>query len=149
MLMGVVGFLVVMESLAAHFLLHPRYPVTGFVVTATGLLTLVWLVWDYAALGAATTRVTSEDIVLSAGLRATAVIPLRLVSSAITPSWSDLSGAPVVDPTKPAEPNVLLSLSEPVTVKVLGGRRKTRRLALCVDAPAEFLIAVKNADDAS
>ena len=141
-------FLVVVESSVAHFLLHPYFPVAGFVVTGLGLASLGWLIWDYVVLGKPTTRVTGDSILLHVGLRAKAAIPVRLVASVSTPSWSDLSTEPeqfFLNPTKPMDPNILLALSEPILVKVFGVSRRVQHLALSIDRPKEFQAAVNNA----
>jgi hypothetical protein len=146
MLMSVVIFLVVVECTVAHFLLHPRFPIAGFIITGLGLISLGWLVWDYAVLGKATTRVTDDSIVLRVGLRAKAIIPLRHVASISTPSTSELTTQPLfLDPTKPADPDIVLKMTEPVLVKVLGVSRQVQQLAFSIDRPNEFQAAVNNA----
>jgi hypothetical protein len=152
LLMTVVIFLVAVECTVAHFLLHPYFPTFGFIITAFGVVSLGWMVWDYRLLGRATTLVTADSIVLRVGLRAKAIVPLRLVQSVSTPSWSDLSTETqrlLLDLTKPTDPNILLVLSEPVPVKLLGAlQRPAQQIALSIDRPTEFQTAVNNAREA-
>jgi hypothetical protein len=140
------GFLVVVESVGVHVLLFRRSPILAIALSLLGVAGLVWLIRDQRALGAVPTTISAGGVHLRVGLRAEARIPRAAIASAVAPAWSDLPAAPepgYLHPTKPAEPNVLLTFTEPVTVRLVGGlRRPVRRLALFVDEPAAFLGAL-------
>jgi hypothetical protein len=111
------------------------------------------MIADYLALGRLTTLITDESIRLRVGRRARATIPRKLLTTAITPSWRDLPDAPdrsYLNVTKPAEPNVLLTFSEPVVVNLPGGlRRSVRMLAIFFDRPEAFLAAIGGGENVS
>ena len=141
------AFLVAVESAGVHALLFRRLPWVAVTSSALGILALAWLVADHRALGSLASTVGEEAIELRVGRRLRATIPRALVVSAIAPTWRDLPAAPepgYVNATKPAEPNVLLTLREPVVAVLPGGLKKpVRRIALSVDAPEAFLVAVE------
>lgn len=139
----------VAETLGLHLWLVARHPLLAWTLTAISLGTLVWLAADYRALGAGRIRVTSDVIDLAIGKRVRGEVPRAAIASAIRPGWRDLPepGTPAakgfVNLTKPGTPNVLLSLSAPVSLRVAGGlTRSASRVALCVDQPDEFLAEV-------
>jgi hypothetical protein len=147
-LIGTLAVLVILETAGLHLLLFPYSVLLALAVSLLSLLALIWLIADYIALGRLTTIITDESIVLRVGRRARATIPLKLLKTAISPSWRDLPDAPnrsYLNVTKPAEPNVLLTFSEPVIVNLPGGlRRSISILAVLVDTPESFLAAIQN-----
>jgi hypothetical protein len=124
-----------------HALLVTRYPVIAWVLTAGSVLTLAWLAADFRAMRGSGVRVLAHAIDVRVGLRVRAVVPRALLASAIAPTWRDIPELPdgYLDATQPAEPNVLLTLREPVPVRLLGVRRPTRLIALHLDDAAGFL----------
>jgi hypothetical protein len=146
-------FIVAVESVAVHFLLFRWAPVTVSVLSLLGALSLAWLVADYRALGARTSTVTADAIRLEIGRRVAGHIPLRLVTSAVAPTWRDFPAPPgstLLDATRPTEPNVLLRFSEPVVLRLLDCvHRPFHALAFCVDHPEAFLAEVRRGVDSS
>src|ERR1043165_6649664 len=142
------AMLVILETGGVHLLLLRYSLLLALAVSLLSLTALVWLIADYLALGRLATIITDESLILRVGRRAKATIPLKLLATAITPSWRDLPDAPdgsYLNVTKPAEPNVLLSFTEPVVINLPGGlRRSIRMLALFVDTPGAFLSALRN-----
>jgi hypothetical protein len=140
--------LIILETVAAHLLLLRYSLLLALAVSLLSLSALAWLVADYLALSRLNTIITDESLILRVGRRARATIPRKLLTTAISPSWSDLPDAPsrtYLNVTKPAEPNVLLSFSEPVIIKLPGGlRRSIRMLAVFVDTPEAFLAAIQS-----
>lgn len=140
-------FLVAGESAGVHFLLFRHSPVLASLLSFLGVCAIAWLIADHAALGRRSTTVTAEEIVLRVGRRASAVIPRALVASAVSPTWRDIPASPspsYLNPTKPAEPNVLLSLTEPAMVRLPGGlRRPVRLIGLYLDTPEAFIAALQ------
>ncbi|HVZ48986.1 MAG TPA: hypothetical protein VG916_09395 [Gemmatimonadaceae bacterium] len=142
---GVLTFLVVVESVGMHLLLHQRHPALAWTLSALGIATLYWIVADAIQLGRTATEVTAGAIVLRVGKRASATLPRDAVASATIPTWRDIPprSPDFINLTKPVEPNVLLAFREPVTVVLLGAvRRPVRAIALRVDDPAGFIAAV-------
>lgn len=145
--MATLATLVVLETAGVHLLLLRYSLLLALAVSLISLSALIWLIADYLALGRLTSLITDESLVLRVGRRATATIPRKLLATAISPSWRDLPDAPnrsYLNVTKPAEPNLLLTFSEPVVVKLPGGlRRSIRMLAVHVDTPEAFLAALQ------
>lgn len=140
--------LVIVETLVLHLLLLRYSLLLALAVSLLSLSALVWLIGDYVALGSRTSTITDESLMLRVGWRATAQIPLKLLVSAISPSWRDLPNGPnrsYLNVSRPAEPNVLLTFSDPVMIHLPGGlRRSIRMLAVFVDTPEDFLAAIWN-----
>jgi hypothetical protein len=152
LLMGTLAALMVLETVGLHFLLASRHPIPAAILSLTGVAGLVWIVVDQVALGRGGTSVTPEEIRVHVGRRVAGAIPRGLVASADHHSWRDLpqtSDRLHFNGTKPAPPNVTITLSEPVTLRVLGRvNRPVRRLALCFDDPEAFLAALGTAGEA-
>jgi hypothetical protein len=145
--MATFGVLVVLETVGVHLILLRYSLFLALAVSLLSLSVLVWLIADYLALGKLDSVVTDESLLLRVGRRARATIPRRLLTRAIAPTWRDLPDGPdrsYLNVTKPAEPNVLLTFSQPVVVNLPGGlRRSIRTLAVFVDAPEAFLAAIR------
>lgn len=87
------------------------------------------------------------EVALRIAGRATVTVPRTALSVVPNPTWRDVpaSGTPgYLDLTAPAEPNVLLALSTPVSARLLGGllRRPVTTLGLHVDDPHAFAVAL-------
>jgi len=140
--------LVTLETVVVHLLLSRYSLLLAFAVSLLSFSAVIWLIADYLALGSLDSIVTDENLILRIGRRATATIPRNLLATAISPSWRDLPDAPnrsYLNLTKPAEPNVLLTFSEPVVITLPAGlRRSVRTLALFVDTPEAFLTAIRS-----
>jgi hypothetical protein len=143
--MGTIGALLVVETAALHLLLSRRAPIVAWLLTASSLLALAWIVGDDRALKRAdAVRVDDGHLHLDVGKRLRATIPRSLVREARTPTWRDLGGAlRPLNATRPAAPNVLLVLAAPRKVRVIGGvERPVGRIALRVDDPEKLLAAL-------
>lgn len=142
--------LVILETVGLHLILSRYSLPLALALSLLSLSALVWLISDYVALGKLKTTITDESLMLRAGRRARATIPRKLLTTAISPSWRDLPDTPnrsYLNVTKPAEPNVLLTFSEPVVVTLPGGlRRSISMLALFVDTPEAFLAAIQGVE---
>jgi hypothetical protein len=142
---GALVMLIVVETSALHFLVHPVAPVLGFVLTALSVCALWWIVADYRAMGRVAARIDATTLHLAVGRRLRASIPRSALAASFTPTWSDLGAAapPHLNATKPATPNVLLVFATPQPVLILGVVRKPiKRLSLHLDEPAAFLAAL-------
>ncbi len=146
--MATFAVLVIIETVVLHLLLYRYSLLLALVVSLLSLSALAWLVADYLALSRLNTIITDECLILRVGRRARATVPRKLLMIAISPSWRDLPDLPdrfYLNVTKPVEPNVLLTFSEPVIINLPGGlRRSIRILAVFVDAPEAFLAALRS-----
>ena len=143
-LIAAVAAVLVIETVVLHLLLVVRHPVLAWALTAGSVLTLAWLAVDFRAMAAGGVRILSYALDVRVGLRVRASIPRAQVASAVAPTWRDIPEVPdgFLDATKPAEPNVLVTLREPAIVRVLGVPRRVRSIALHLDDPAGFLAAL-------
>lgn len=133
------------ETLAIHLWISQRHPVVGWSLVALSLVSLAWVFADYRARGRRAVILDDQSLELRIGLRAPIVLPRDRVARAIAPTWRELpeANAPYVNLTGPAQPNVLLTLSELTPIAIgLGLKRKVLHLGLHLDDPAAFLTDV-------
>lgn len=140
------------ETLVLHLWLAPRHPIVAWALTLGNLATLGWLVADYRALGREALTLGESTLEITIGRRGTTEVPLDLVASAVRPNWRDIpeTGTPAaahyLNLLKPASPNVLLTLTTPVSVRLIGGlRRSVSQLGFCLDAPDAFIAELRAA----
>lgn len=144
------GAVIVVETVVLHLLIGGRHPVVAWLLTASSGSVLVWLALDYRALGRGAVGVDGTGLELAVGRRAHGRIARDAIVAATRPSWRELpaAGTPeaagYVNLTKPAPPNVLITLATPVTLRLVGGvRRAVQRIALCLDEPDAFIAALR------
>lgn len=137
---GVIGFLVVVETAVTHFLLAAMWsPIAAWVATATSAYLLLWLIGDAQAIRLHPVAIDGEKLRVMVGVRWRAAIPLTAIAS-VTEIRSVPDGALNL---ALLEPTVLVTLREPVVVRgLLGRRRRADRLALTIDDPKAFAAAV-------
>lgn len=140
---------VVVESLAVHLAVAARHPLVAWALTLTSLTAIVWLVRDYRALGAGRVHVDPAALRLAIGRRYDIALSRTAIARAIKPTFRDLPapgstrGRDYVNLTKPAAPNVLITLTHPTKVRLPGGlQRDVLRIGLKLDEPAVFLRAL-------
>ena len=143
------GLAIVVETVALHLVLHARHPWLAWILTTSSLSAIVWLAGDYRALGSGAVRLEGDTLDVSVGRRVSVRLPLSTVQSVVRPTWRDLPApgdratGEFLNLTKPAAPNVLVTLVAPATVRIPGGlRRQVRRLAMHLDDPAAFVSAL-------
>lgn len=146
-----IGIALVVETVALHLWLHPRHPVLAWGLTAASVGTLAWLVADYVAMGRGAVRVDADAVRMVIGRRVDATVERQAIESVVRPGWKDIpeSGTPAaadyLNLTKPAEPNVLITLVAPARVLLPGGiSRRVRRLGLHLDEPDGFVAALND-----
>ncbi len=142
---------ILIETVAVHVLLASRHPAVAWVLTGLSLLAVAYLVRDYQALGRGLVRLADERLELIIGRRYGFELPLSNVERIIQPSFRDLptpgtnQGRDYVNLTKPASPNVLITLKAPVRIRLPGGvHRVVRRLSMHLDDPAGFVAATSS-----
>ena len=150
----VVGLSIVIgvEAGVLHLWLRPHHAALAWILTLSSLSVVVWFAADYRALGCGTIRVDRDAVDLRVGQRANLRVPLRAVASVVRPSWQEVPAAGELGSKdyrnlmKPAAPNVLVTLTEPRAVVLLGAiSRPARRLGLRVDDPDGFIAAIASA----
>jgi len=148
-LLAGLGLALGVETVALHLWLVGRHPVLAWMLTATSLATIAWLVIDYRAVGRGAVRLTDDALELRVGRRFAARLSRSDIETAVRPDWRGLprAGTPAaagyLNLMKPASPNVLLILSTPTRVRLPGGiSRSVQRLGLHLDEPQSFLGAL-------
>lgn len=149
-----IAFCVVLliETVAMHFIIGLWSNVVAWVVTALSVYTLVWILGDFNAIRLQPIVVDDTHLYLRLGLRYKAKIPLETILSVRQESkTSDL-----LELEKPQEidtafrlvlineTNILITLSQHVRLYGLFGRQKlSDEIAFYVDEPQRFMQALK------
>ena len=137
---------ILIETVAIHLLIVTRIPVLAYSLTILSVLGIVWIVRDYIALGSGAVVVSSDTIQLTVGRRFDISVPRTNIARALQPSFRDLptpgtnQGRDYLNMTKPASPNVLIVLKEPMLVRLPGGlRRQVVRFSVHLDDATGFV----------
>jgi hypothetical protein len=139
---GVMGFLIIVETAAAHIALVMWKPWIAWVSTVSSAYALVWLVGDAQLIRLYPIAIAGGALRVRVGIRWRATIALFDIAS-VTESRSVPQGALSV---AVLEPTVLVTLCTPVeVVGLLGRRRRADRIAMTIDEPAAFIAAVSAA----
>jgi hypothetical protein len=134
---------VVVETVAVHLWLRDRLPLVAWTLAALTALTLVWLLLEFRAWSTGRFRVDASKVDLSVAGRSSIVLLRGSLSVVPSPTWRDMpsAGPPgYLNLTAPAQPNVLLRPSTPVSIRLVGGllRRTVTTIGVHVDDPAGF-----------
>lgn len=136
----------VSEGLGIHLWLVHRHALLAWIFTLTTLSAMVWLALDYRAFGQGVVALESDELELKVGRRFDFRLPRASIVSATKPVWRDLpepgmpASADYINLMKQATPNILLTLSDPVRIKLPAGRSKNvKRIAMHLDEPEMFL----------
>ena len=130
---------IMVESVALHFVLRPHSVPLAWSLTALSAASLLCIALDYRAMGRGGVVVTDDAVELRIGFRHSAVFPRGQVRQCERMSWRDIPAhnarAGYMNLSSPADANVLLVLSPPIRLAMLGGwmHRDATRLALHVD----------------
>jgi len=136
---GVIGFLIVVETAAAHVALAMWQPVIAWISTLSSAYALVWLVGDAQAVRLYPVAIAGGALRVSIGMRWRVAIPLADIAS-VTQSRAVPAGALSL---ALFEPTVLVTLRAPVeVVGLLGRRRRADCIALTIDDAAGFIAAL-------
>lgn len=127
---GVLAFLVIVESVVMHVVIARAFPTVAIVVSALSAYSLLWLIGQAQAVRLSPLRVIGDDLVIERGALARATVPRALIAEA-TAIDGKVEGAANLSLL---EPSVLLTLREPVVVHGMLGRTRTAdRIAISVD----------------
>lgn len=136
---GVLGFLIVVETAAAHIALVMWKPAIAWISTISSAYALVWLAGDAHAIRLYPVAIAGDTLRVMIGVRWRAAIPLADITS-VTETHSVPDGALGL---ALLAPTVLVTLRAPVeVVGLLGRRRRADRIALTIDDPRAFIAAV-------
>ncbi len=136
---GVLVFLVAVETAGLHLVLARFAPALAWASTALSVYAIVWFVGDAQAVRLHPVRLLPEGLDIQQGLRWRVRVP-----------WGELAAAEPID-SAPKDAlrigilgaNVLLRLHAPVLVRgPFGLQRRAGRLALTVDRRDAFLAAL-------
>lgn len=125
------------EVVAVHALVARWSAGGAWVLTGLSLYGLLWLVADWRASRARPHLLDGDRLLVRAGLRWTASVPLATVRGVRRlPAGEDLRGEGELSTATPGASPVVLELSRPVTVDgPFGVSRQVTRLGLAVDDP--------------
>ena len=138
------GFVIAMEGLGVHLLVHAWSPRAAWVHAALNAYALVWLVALYQAARLRPMVVSGDRLLVRVSLLWTAEMPLAKVASVAAIAASP-RGKDVLRAALGTAPVLLLTLIEPVVARgPFGIRRSVRRIALHVDDPARLRAALES-----
>lgn len=143
-ILGVIIFLVVVETVVLHIVLLPWQPIVAWIIFALSLYTGLQLLAHGKALRQRFTRLDGEGLYIKYGLAAEVHISLETIQEVIlTTNDIDERGGKLqkIALLGDLEPhNVVLYLNEPVYIqKLYGMQRKGDVIACYIDNPEAFL----------
>lgn len=148
-LLAGIMLVLVSEGIGIHLWAARKSLAVAFALTAMTLSAIVWLALDYIALGSGSLTLAGDALALKVGRRYNFDLPLAAISSAIAPTWRDIpergmpEAADYINLMKQADPNVLVTLTSPLEIRMPGGRRRSlKRIGLHVDQPQELIAAL-------
>jgi hypothetical protein len=138
---GLIGFLVIGETVATHLLVAMASPLAAWIATASSAYLLLWLIGDCQAIRIYPVAIAGSILHVRLGIRWRVAIPLADIA-AVTLIRA-VPDEPGVMSLALFEPTVLVTLRAPVELRgLLGRRRRADRLALTIDDPALLIAAV-------
>ena len=150
-LVGLLSFLVLMEGMLAHWVLHNyHFHTAKWIFAALSGYSLVWLFGDLQALRVYRSSIRTRDgeptLHLRIGARGHATIPLRNVACVEVGTW-DQPGPEEALFVLVGKANVRLSFHEPNAYKsAFGGEKRVRTLLTRVDDPEGFRSELKRCE---
>ena len=139
---------IAMEMGAVHAALVRTHPRVAWTITLSSLWAVLWFFGDYQALRLRRSTLADGVLRLRVGLRASADVRVADIVTVRSGRLGDLprAGDLLCAYPKPAEPNVLLELAEPVAAfGFYGWPHRVARIALAVDERERFLAALERA----
>lgn len=139
-------FLIVAETVALHLLIALWSEMLAWIATALSVYFALQIFAHMKALRLRPIVVMKSEVRLRCGILGDAVIPRVLIESAerITQVKDAEDGIDLLPVGGMSQPNVCLTLREPIAIfGVYGMKRRGRLIRLCVDDPPAFLTALK------
>jgi hypothetical protein len=144
LLLGVI-LVVAFESVGFHAYLYQRSVLASLLFLAVNLGTIWWLIREFRS--EKVTLVRDDDIIVRFGTSVSAQVPLASVRDVRVPTWKEIPGPGTGGFLQLAagdDPNVLLHIEPPVSVRFpLGLRKSFRLIGLRLDDPQRFVAAVQ------
>ncbi|WP_395138644.1 hypothetical protein [Armatimonas sp.] len=142
-LLFALGFVTVVEGLLVHVLLRQWHPVAGWIFTGLHVYTLLWLAAAYQAARLRPVVVFTDTLLFRFSLLWTAEIP-RSKIAAVEPIKTMPEDKTILRAVFGDEPQLLLTLTEPVAVRGLFGIcKRVLQIALSVDEPEKLQAALR------
>ncbi len=142
---GIIGAIAI-ETVVVHLLLYNHSRITAWLLTILSVWAIIWLARDYRALGVGALSVGDQNVNLVVGHRYSLRVRRDNITRVSQPTFRDLptpgtnEGRDYLNLLKPATPNVLLTLCEPIRVRTPGGLHRTvARLGLHLDDAGTFI----------
>lgn len=136
---GLIGFVMIGETVATHLLLAMWSPLVAWLATASSAYAMLWLFGDAQAIRLYPVSITGATLRVTIGIRWRAAIPLSQIAS-VTEIRTVPEGALNL---ALMEPTVMVTLRAPAEIRgLLGRRRHADRLALTIDDPKAFAAAL-------
>ncbi|MBY0492190.1 MAG: hypothetical protein K2R93_20285 [Gemmatimonadaceae bacterium] len=135
-----IGMASVVEAVVLHLVLAARYPWIAYPMEVVGVLAFVQMWRLFGSLAGGRVTVSDDTVEIHAGRMAHVAIPRALILDVVKASWTNLpqkgtaEADGYVNVTGPSEPALLLTLREPVPVRIMGLVTKSaHRIAVFVD----------------
>ena len=140
------GLVVAIEGVVLHLWIASRSQPWAWAIAALNVATMAWLWWEYKSTATARLVVTGDEIDIDAGSRLRCRFARSLIASAGEATWrvvpDDFADA-WANTAKPLEPNVIVTLREPVRGRfALGIGKPIARIGLRVADPAAVCHAI-------
>ncbi len=142
-LTGALGVLVAIETVLIHLLVAPYSDGVAWILTATSIYSLLWLVADVQALRLRPVRVDDDKIDITVGIRWQVVVDRALIESVDRSGQEPRSGHRNL--CRPLFETVHIQLRAPVEATgPMGIRASMRSIGLSIDDPEGFIRALSN-----
>ncbi|MGM7634258.1 hypothetical protein [Bacillus sp. Hm123] len=142
---------IVLESVGLHWLLHSVSPIVSWILLVINMYGVLFFIGEIQAIRLNRITVDSDEIMIPIGLMKRITVPIeaihsirRLEPGEYHPKDKTAFHGMYVDFEKP-EPQIVIELQEPLTVKYLYGfSKQVDKVYLKLDQPEEFLAAARH-----
>ncbi len=132
--------LATIELLAVHLFVSLKWPWLAWPLSIVTLLSILWFVRMIRSFRQRPHRLTDEELQLHLGrMRSLAVPRSTIVAVRAVSDGAEVKAKDTADFHLISYPNRIVDLKEPIW----NGRRKTARIALALDDPAAFDLALR------
>jgi hypothetical protein len=133
------GLVIAIEGIILHVWIATRSQPWAWAIAALNVATIAWLWWEYKSTATARLVVSADCVEIDAGSRLRCRVPRSLIAGADKATWRSVPDDFAdgwANTAKPLEPNVILTLSEPVRGRLaLGITKSVSRIGLRVADP--------------
>ncbi|WP_203362997.1 hypothetical protein [Bacillus sp. REN10] len=140
---------IVLETVGVHWLLHSVSPIISWVLLVFNVYGVLFFIGEIQAIRLNRITVDSHEIIIPIGLMKRITVPVEAIRSIRRPESGEYHPKDTtafhgmyVDFEKP-EPQIVIELNEPLTVKYLYGfSKQVEKVYLKLDQPEEFVAVV-------